>query len=98
MLFKHRLLKTIQIISRDNKDDAVLYFVTGTCLQSSSSRVCRTALPFAIWQVAVSLHWVGCGIFEVACFTRCGLWQWMFIICEAPQGERPSVNAVVHQG
>lgn len=63
MLFKHRLLKTIQIISRENKDDAVLYFVAGTCLQSSSSPECRTALPFAIWQVAVSLHWVGCGIF-----------------------------------
>lgn len=62
-LFKHRHLKTIQIISREEKDDAVVYFAAWTCLQPSSSPVCRTALPFAIWQVAVSLHWAGCGIF-----------------------------------
>lgn len=35
--------------------------------------------------------------FEVGCFAHSVMWRCVFIICEAPRGERPSVNAVIHQ-
>jgi len=66
-LFKHRHSKTIQIDSREEKDNPMVCFAAWTCLESSSkpSLVRRAALPVGIWQVNRSLQWAVCAIFPV---------------------------------